>query len=143
MTSPKFLLGRENPRQMKILSGKSRTNPRFGTNQPSPDKYFSTACEIARLLLEGPLPRVRLHSRRRDHHVSLQQPVLNPAVQLGRMGCSLDSRPAAMLHSMLHTIIHTTLIPSFMKARQEGWLRPKTALQPVIARLRCWGQVCS
>src|SRR5947209_11931770 len=24
---------------------------------------------------------------------------------------------------MLHTIFHTTLIPAFMKARQEGWLR--------------------
>src|SRR5207245_6168442 len=77
-------------------------------------------------------------------------------VSLRPYGHSLDSR---LCGPPLHSTIHTTLIPSFMKARQERWLRssrPKkhrpyhrrATFWPSIppagsARLGVRGQVCS
>src|SRR5207253_9257999 len=52
--------------------------------------------------------------------VSYHKPGLNPAVPLQAY---VQFPRFSLLRAMLHTIFHTTLIPSFMKARQEGWLR--------------------
>src|SRR6266404_8019382 len=103
VVSPKSPPCRENPRQTRPTQ---ETPERIPASAPTSRRQISTSLPRARsrgFYWRAPLPRVRLHSRRRDHHVSFQQPVLNPAVQLGRMGCSLDSRPAAFHASYHHS----------------------------------------
>src|SRR3989442_11921908 len=82
--TPKYRRRRENPRQTRRNRERPKRIP-----VSAPTSQISTSLPRARsrgFYWRARFPRVRLHSCRRDHHVSCQQPVLNPAVQLERYG---------------------------------------------------------
>jgi len=125
MVSPKSRRARENPRQSGRNRECSERIPASAPTSRSQISNFPTACEISRLLLEGPLLRAcdSTHADAITSRVVSVAP-LNPAVQLGHMGFPSILAPAG--HASFHASSHlspTTLIPSLMKAGQEAWLR--------------------
>ena len=128
-TEFKYRRGLENLRQ----TGSCRKRPeRIPASAPTSCSQISTSLRRARsrgFYWRARFPRVRLHSCRRDHHVSCQQPVLNPAVQLERYGLFPRFSPCG--HASYHHSHHlNSVIYEGYGGRMAETSRPSSRSSP-------------
>ena len=125
--TPKYRRRRENPRQTRRNRERPKRIP-----ASAPTSQISTSLPRARsrgFYWRARFPRVRLHSCRRDHHVSCQQPVLNPAVQLERYGLFPRFSPCG--HASYHHSHHlNSVIYEGYGGRMAETSRPSSRSSP-------------